>query len=228
MKEKICKIFKKICNVVIDNKRWIIILGCVLIFFSVIDDALKEDMSRLDTKGYEIVSMPMSDQLTVVAKIITNVANPVVLLLVAGFLFIILKDKLDKYSVVCNLPISIILNFAIKNVIQRPRPVGHRLIDESGYSFPSGHSMVSMAFYGYLIYIIIKNVKNKYIRIASSIGLFILIILIGLSRIYLGVHYTSDVIGGFVVALSYLMIYTGIIKKWGRGKKLKLTVILAT
>ena len=227
MKEKICKIFKKICNVVIDNKRWIIILGCVLIFFSVIDDALKEDMSRLDTKGYEIVSMPMSDQLTVVAKIITNVANPVVLLLVAGFLFIILKDKLDKYSVVCNLPISIILNFAIKNVIQRPRPVGHRLIDESGYSFPSGHSMVSMAFYGYLIYII-KNVKNKYIRIASSIGLFILIILIGLSRIYLGVHYTSDVIGGFVVALSYLMIYTGIIKKWGRGKKLKLTVILAT
>lgn len=214
--------FRKIRNVIIENKRWIILLGCVLIFFSVIDDALKDDMSGLDILGYEIVSAPMSDQLTIFAKIITNIASPVVLLLVAVILFVVVKEKKDKYSIVCNLFISIALNFVIKNIIQRPRPIGYRLIDESGYSFPSGHSMVSMAFYGYLIYIINKNVKNKYVRIISSIAIFSLIILIGLSRIYLGVHYTSDVIGGFVVALSYLMVYTGIIKRWGRRKKYKI------
>ena len=72
--------------------------------------------------------------------------------------------------------------------------------------------MVSMAFYGYLIYIINKYVDNKIIKIISTIALTILIILIGMSRIYLGVHYTSDVCGGFCVAIAYLMLYTGILK----------------
>ena len=73
--------------------------------------------------------------------------------------------------------------------------------------------MVSMAFYGYLIYIINTNVKSKWIRIVSTILLSILIVLIGTSRIYLGVHYTSDVCGGFCVAIAYLMVYTGILKR---------------
>ena len=95
----------------------------------------------------------------------------------------------------------------LKHIVQRPRPTEHRIIDESGYSFPSGHSMVSAAFYWFLIYLIYKNIKNKYLKCSLITVLSLLIIMIGTSRIYLGVHYTSDVLAGFLVAISYLIIF---------------------
>ena len=73
--------------------------------------------------------------------------------------------------------------------------------------------MVSMAFYGNLIYLIYRYIKNKYIKWLLILLLSILICLIGLSRIYLGVHYTSDVLGGFLLSISYLVVYISLIKK---------------
>ena len=67
--------------------------------------------------------------------------------------------------------------------------------------------MVSMAFYGYIIYLIYKYVENKYVKWILISLLSVLICLIGVSRIYLGVHYTSDVLAGFFVSISYLIIY---------------------
>ena len=99
------------------------------------------------------------------------------------------------------------LNQILKYIVQRNRPEGYRLIDESGYSFPSGHSMVSTAFYGFLIYLVIKKVKNKYLKNFLVILLSILIILIGFSRVYLGVHYASDVIAGFFISIAYLILF---------------------
>jgi len=74
--------------------------------------------------------------------------------------------------------------------------------------------MVSMAFYGYLIYLIYKYVKNKDLKWISIVLLSILICSIGISRIYLGVHYTSDVLGGFLISLSYLIVYTLIVNRY--------------
>ena len=74
--------------------------------------------------------------------------------------------------------------------------------------------MVSMAFYGYFIYLIYKYVKNKYLKWISIVLLSILICSIGISRIYLGVHYTSDVLGGFLISLSYLIVYTLIVNRY--------------
>ena len=107
-----------------------------------------------------------------------------------------------------------ILNQILKRILQRPRPTEFRIIEETGYSFPSGHSMVSMAFYGYLIYLIYKYAKNKYIKWALITLLSILICSIGISRIYLGVHYTSDVLGGFLISVSYLIIYISFVNRF--------------
>ena len=83
-----------------------------------------------------------------------------------------------------------------------------------GYSLPSGHSMVSMAYYGFIIYLIFKNIENKKLKVLLIALLSFLIINIGISRIYLGVHYASDVCAGFLVAISYLMVYSNAIKKY--------------
>ena len=105
------------------------------------------------------------------------------------------------------------LNVILKHIIQRKRPNINRLIPEKGYSFPSGHSMMSMAFYGMLIFLIFKYVKNTTLKWTLIVILTILLSTIGITRIYLGVHYPSDVIGGFVVSLTYLFILTEIYNK---------------
>ena len=128
-------------------------------------------------------------------------------------LFLLIKNKKIGLSIISNIVIITILNQLLKRILQRPRPTEFRIVEETGYSFPSGHSMVSMAFYGYLIYLIYRYIKNKYIKWSLIVLLSILICLIGISRIYLGVHYTSDVLGGFLLSISYLVVYISLIKK---------------
>ena len=74
--------------------------------------------------------------------------------------------------------------------------------------------MISMHFYGYIINLIYKYVTNKYIKWISIVLLSILICSIGISRIYLGVNYTSDVLGGFSISISYLVIYISAVNKF--------------
>ena len=162
----------------------------------------------------------ISDFVTPIAKIITNLGGAISLISITIILLVVLKNKKIGIAVMINLLISTVLNIILKNVVQRPRPNEFRLITETGYSFPSGHSMVSMAFYGFLIYLIYKLVKNSKIKWTLIISLSIIICTIGISRIYLGVHYASDVLAGFTISISYLVIYTSIIKRFiGESRK---------
>ena len=168
-----------------------------------------------DIVGYKLVStFLISDFTTPIAKFITNFGGAIILIGLTFMLFIFIKNKKIGVSIISNLAIITVLNQLLKIIVQRPRPTEFRIVEESGYSFPSGHSMVSMAFYGYLIYLIYKYVKNKYLKWISIILLSILICFIGISRIYLGVHYTSDVLGGFFISISYLIIYISAVNKF--------------
>ena len=205
----------KIKEFIVKNLKWIILFICLIGFCALAEDVFNKELMNGDIMGYKFVSTYlMSDFATPITKFITNFGGAIFLIIVTVVLFIAIKNRKIGASIFANLVIITALNQLIKAILQRPRPDKFRIVETSGYSFPSGHSMVSMAFYGYLIYLIYKYVKNKYIKWTSIILLSILICLIGISRIYLGVHYTSDVLGGFLISISYLVIYTSTINKF--------------
>lgn len=199
------------------NIKWIALFICVVLVIGIIEDVLDKEIGKLDVTGYNLVSEYLiSDNITPLAKGITQLGGVIGLITIAIVLSIAIKNKKINILIWANLGISALLNQILKRIVQRPRPTEFRIIDESGYSFPSGHSMVSAAFYGFLIYLIYKNVKNQYLKCGLITVLSLLIILIGTSRIYLGVHYTSDVLAGFLIAISYLIIFTHLVKKFDK------------
>ena len=208
MKEKIKEFITK-------NLKWIILFICLIGFLALAEDVFHKEIMNGDIIGYKIVSkFLISDFVTPIAKFITNFGGAIFLIVLTIVLFIVIKNKKIGASIFSNLVIVTILNQLLKGILQRPRPTEYRIIEETGYSFPSGHSMISMAFYGYLIYLIYKYVKNKYIKWISIVVLSLLICAIGISRIYLGVHYTSDVLGGFLISISYLVIFISAVNKF--------------
>ena len=206
---------EKIKEFIIKNLKWIILFICLIGFLALAEDVFHKEIMKGDIIGYKIIStFLISDFTTPIAKFITNFGGAIFLIILTITLFILIKNKKIGLSIILNLIVITGLNQILKYILQRPRPTEYRLIEETGFSFPSGHSMVSMAFYGYLIYLIYKYVKNKDLKWISIVLLSILICSIGISRIYLGVHYTSDVLGGFLISLSYLIVYTLIVNRY--------------
>ena len=204
MKDRLMKFIKK-------NLKWILLFIFIVTFAEVTIRVYGNDIMRRDIIGYKLISKLISDKVTPIAIFITQFGSAIVLIILSVLLLVIIKNKKIGTSIILNLFLVGVLNQLLKHIVQRPRPTEFRIIDERGYSFPSGHSMASVAFYGFLIYLIYKKVENKKLKIFSIIILTILIALIGSSRIYLGVHYTSDVLAGLFISISYLLIYTSII-----------------
>lgn len=206
---------EKVKDFIIKNLKWIILFICLVGFLAIAEDVFHKEIMMKDIIGYKLVStFLISDFATPIAKFITNFGGAIILIIATIILFILIKNRKIGISIISNLAVVTILNQLLKNILQRPRPTEFRIVEETGFSFPSGHSMVSMAFYGYLIYLIYKYVKNKYLKWILIVLLSILICTIGISRIYLGVHYTSDVLGGFLISISYLVIYISAVNKF--------------
>ncbi len=210
---------EKIRGFIIKNLKWIILFICLIGFLALAEDVFNKEIMNGDIIGYKMVSkFLISDFATPIAKFITNFGGAIFLVVLTVTLVVLVKNKKISLSIFSNLVIITGLNQLLKRILQRPRPTEFRIVEETGYSFPSGHSMVSMAFYGYLIYLIYKYVENKYIKWILIVLLSCLIVGIGTSRIYLGVHYTSDVLGGFLISISYLVIYISAVNKFLIGK----------
>jgi undecaprenyl-diphosphatase len=134
-----------------------------------------------------------------------KVLIPAFLALIAYFLFI---KKHRWYSI--KVPAiglsSLALMFILKNLFNRDRPLIPLLESVNGLSFPSGHALMSMTFYGLLVYITYQSVQHKTAKWTIITLLLMFILLIGFSRVYLKVHYTSDVLAGFAMGWLWIVI----------------------
>lgn len=111
---------------------------------------------------------------------------------------------------------SLVLMLLLKQLFQRKRPLSPLLKAAKGLSFPSGHAIMAVTFYGLLIYILQHTIEIDWLRVVVTLLIVVLIFLIGFSRIYLRVHYASDVLGGFIIGSFWLLISLSIIK-WLEG-----------
>jgi undecaprenyl-diphosphatase len=156
--------------------------------------------------------------MTIFMKNITKLSNTRTIIIIAIILTLLFLFKWKKKDIAilipCSLSLVTLTNQTLKIIFQRERPFGYRLIEITGYSFPSGHAMVSMAFYGLLIYIIYHFVKNKLLRNSLIIINCLIIFFIGISRVYLGVHYLSDIICGYSISIIYLLLLIKLLKKY--------------
>jgi undecaprenyl-diphosphatase len=102
-----------------------------------------------------------------------------------------------------------LLNGVVKAVVMRPRPVGYRLAEEASSSFPSAHAMMAVVVFGLIVWMVWRLSKSRAKRAVFAAAFVVLIVCIGASRIYLGVHYTSDVLAGYAFGLAVLSFACG-------------------
>ena len=189
----------------------VIVLSLIFIYLTVC--VIFNKQIYIDTIFYNLIVVNLrSLNLTNFFKVITYMGSSYmyIVLLVLGLIFI--KNKDIPLLMIGNVVASALLMSFLKNIIKRPRP-DYKLIAENGFSFPSGHSLNAVVFYGLLIYLIHSNVKSKKIRISLEIIFTLIILLIGLSRIYLGVHYASDVLAGFAFGFIWLYFFIKVVYK---------------
>lgn len=123
-----------------------------------------------------------------------------------ALLFFVLKHRMELILFVWVTIGSHLLNKLLKLWFNRERPTIHRLIEQAGYSFPSGHSMAAFSLYGTIAYLLWRHLRRRGERAALILFTVLMTGGIGWSRIYLGVHYPSDVIGGYAASGAWLML----------------------
>ena len=210
----------------------IIITLPMLVFIELCEDLIQQELLAFDNTIYIYISRFISEGTTEFMTFLSFLGSGQVLVFITiASLFTFWKNKkLSFYSkmLTINLAASSALNLTLKLIFHRARPDILRLAKVSGFSFPSGHSMVSMCFYGFIAYYCYKNIKN-YWRYLIPALVSVLILLIGISRIYLGVHYASDVLAGFTSGLAWLAIFIVLTNKVYvlKNKTSKLNLILS-
>ena len=192
--------------------KWIIFTISFIIFIILSILVLSKKDIAIDALVYNKISPLIKNNLTNNIKLLTYLGSGVVVIGITVFVIIFFKNK--KYGLFLSIDLALItiIQIILKNIFTRSRPLDIGLIKEKGYSFPSGHSLTSMAFYGLIIYLIYNSKLKRQEKIIYITLFSIFILIVGLSSIYLGVHFFTDVVGGFTFSICFLIIYTSIIK----------------
>ena len=192
-------------------------IGILSIAFIVLAILVETNLiATFDSAIYSLLTMNMTENLTKIELFITFLGDgrfitPVVILsLIAGLIF--KRGRQGAFVLICVF-INNLINGLLKSIFHRPRPEILQLTKAGGFSFPSGHTMAIASLCGLLIYLILRSELDKNIKYLLITTLTAIAFLVGISRIYLGVHYASDVLGGFIATIILLLVEISIIEK---------------
>lgn len=180
---------------------------------------------ELDSEVFVFLAPYINDTNTAVMNFITFFGKhefliPANLLLIAYYLFL-KKKKWYSIKIPAVAISSFLLMFGLKRLFGRDRPDDQLLETATNFSFPSGHALMGVTFYGLIIYAIWQNIKNPAVKWVSTILLLCWIFLIGFSRIYLRKHYYSDVVAGYCIGFVWLVFaiwLLNLMEKYSRRK----------
>ena len=165
----------------------------------------------------------MSPPLTAVLKGITHLGDSVTVIAFCQLIIAVPKTRRTiALPVSAAVTLSALINIVLKNLFARERPDILRLISETSYSFPSGHAMISATLYTMLIIMIFRFVKSRKKRLTLSVPCALLAVAIGFSRIYLGVHYAGDILGGWLIGFALSVLATLGLVLWAVTRKVSL------
>ncbi|MCP3772039.1 phosphatase PAP2 family protein [Paenibacillus sp. MZ04-78.2] len=188
---------------------FMIVLLSILIFVKFAHDLQENQLERFDRTYIDWIQSHINPELTVWMKGITLFGafqTFFVLLPVSVSLMVWRKKKWEAVFFAAAVLGGALFNQLLKHIFERQRPMFHRIVEETGYSFPSGHSMASIVFYGMLAMLLLMFVKSPVLKLLIAVMAGCLVIMIGVSRIYLGVHYPSDVAAGFAAGAAWLTV----------------------
>ncbi len=191
------------------ERRIIVTSVAIILFLAIMQNVRSTEILQLDVDAYNFFVLKLRRPwMTSIMEGFSSLSSPIVIgamfLMVAAFA----PGRRPGLCAAVNLVCVVFINQVLKYIVHRPRPDGFRLISEVGYSFPSGHSMVSMAFYGLCAWMVWHYERDRIMRWACCLAFAGTIVVVGMSRVYLGVHYASDVIAGFCVSLAWIGVYT--------------------
>lgn len=211
---------------------WAIFLTCILVFFFLSREILAGGDLHFDDRAFAWADSFGSANFTKVMVVVTFFASRHFITVVSlGLIFYFLFVRRHKwYSL--KVPVialgSITLNLILKFFFNRPRPLVPHLVDSSGLSFPSGHAMVSASFYGLLIYLVWHHVQTRWLRNVLMVLMVAMVVLIGFSRVYLHVHYATDVMAGFAAGFLWVIIAIFALRWLERYSRRKLKPVVET
>lgn len=192
------------------NRVKYIILGIlVILFFGLLIGVLNGYLVNFDNAIYKMVTIFKNEGMTKFYKFITFFGSTKFIIGLCVFFLVIFWKNKKGFKIAGCLIGSTILNNVIKLIVRRERPLSLMMVEETTFSFPSGHTMASVSMYGLLIYFVYKSNMNKGLKMLLITLLSLLTIGIALSRIYLGAHYASDVIAAIIVSSIWLIIFIG-------------------
>lgn len=178
----------------------IIILAILYIGFSIL--VVNGLLDKFDFVFYEKITSHMSKNLILIVKGITNIGGPLMVIGICAFLVFYPKTRWNfGIMVAFGSLLTFLTGFMFKSIFGRERPDVLQLVHEGSYSYPSGHAAVSVVMYGLLAFYIFKNVKSKKMKNFLIVMCIVAPIVIGLSRVYLGIHYMTDIIGGWILGI---------------------------
>ena len=217
------KYFQLIKKYYKDSSKFLLIsvvlfIMSLFVFYAITDEIVLEKEGGFDETIFLFFKDFINHQrLNQLMESITNLSAPQLMMYafpIIVVIFFIFKLKRESLFLLISGGGGLLLLSAFKRIFERARPPYPLLYAETGFSFPSGHATFSFVFYGALAYLVWVSKLPKYLRIVIMIFLISLSISIGISRIYLRVHYPSDVFAGFALGYSWLFLVIYVFRNW--------------